>query len=34
MLQQAQARIATRYDRRTIRFKGFALIAATMVWQK
>ena len=25
-------RFATRYDRRSIHFKGFALIAATMIW--
>jgi transposase len=25
-------RFATRYDRRTIHFKGFALIAAAMIW--
>jgi hypothetical protein len=23
---------ATRYDRRTIRFRGFALLAASMIW--
>lgn len=25
-------RFATRYDRRTIHFKGFTLIAAAMIW--
>ena len=25
-------RFATRYDRRTIHFKGFALLAASMIW--
>ena len=25
-------RFATRYDRRTLHFKGFALIAAAMIW--
>jgi transposase len=25
-------RFATRYDRRTIHFRGFALLAATMIW--
>ena len=25
-------RFATRYERRTIHFKGFALLAASMIW--
>jgi len=27
-------RIATRYDRRTIHFSGFVLLAATMIWMR